>query len=370
MNLWTLAFEALTVPQTGTSVLQAACIMGDHVTVKAILSTSPSPLDMAIALHYKVVDKNSSFSGKTAAQIVQRFNTLRHKIIQSMIKNADKILVSESCVHLAAKIGEPRHISQLINLGDPVDKLSGPLYGFSSALSIAVAGNRTEVVRALIRHGASIEAVDQHGFSAMQQAALHGAMDTLRLLFDVVTARDTHYKRDTITERDTARGCDTARECGASYARSSTTRPDTDTFFDKTIGRNTATEYDTARTYDIVKERDTTLSQCNAVAVYDTVNVCDMANQRFPSSPWRGFSLLHLAAYGGHDQTVLFIISSCKLDVNCRTSAQYPDIEVDESFSTMMSVAVGATPLMMAALTGHVRTVDLLLHRGSGALYL
>ena len=193
MNRWTLAFEALTVPQTGTSVLQAACIMGDHVTVKAILSTSPSPLDTAIALHYKVVDKNSSFSGKTAAQIVQRFNTLRHKIIQSMIKNADKILVSESCVHLAAKIGEPRHISQLINLGDPVDKLSGPLYGFSVALSIAVAGNRTEVVRALIRHGASIEAVDQHGFSAMQQAALHGAMDTLRLLFDVVTARDTHY---------------------------------------------------------------------------------------------------------------------------------------------------------------------------------
>lgn len=84
---------------------------------------------------------------------------------------------------LAAFFGHKAAVQVLLSRGAEVDRLDQSRFA-NTALDAAVAGDRTEVVKFLLEHHASVNVRSAGGATPLQKAAQNGNLEVCRLLLD------------------------------------------------------------------------------------------------------------------------------------------------------------------------------------------
>ena len=188
-SLKSLAFYAATTPdsRSGFSVLQCACVGGDHETVRNIILFSPSQLDVLIALSIPVENAVSQYSEKTLKEIVALVSHPSRTSIKNIFAKSAAGTDGLSLMHMAARVGNASHIRRLAALGaDTTERNAG-----SPPLHIAAGFNTQEVIKELVSQGAPLWTFDNihdkapHlSLSTAQVAAWRGKTENLLLLLD------------------------------------------------------------------------------------------------------------------------------------------------------------------------------------------
>lgn len=110
-------------------------------------------------------------------------------------QDIDKLICGVSALHVAARCGAYSIVQSLLEDGASVDLRSAKdpkgMTSMMTPMHFAAEGGRAEVIKLLLRHGASPHATNESGATPFFRAARSGSLKAMRVLYDAGSDIDT-----------------------------------------------------------------------------------------------------------------------------------------------------------------------------------